>query len=145
MSAWQEEDGYGVGEGLSDATEGVFGAGAALHGEDADLLAVLDAAEAVGDVDAGALLPAHDGAYAFEGGLVYEGLRGEAGHPLDAFGLQDFRYCSVAVHGVSLLVSGSCGPGMGTHEGRPYVLVGRIGRRHYTRRELGVISRCGWG
>ena len=53
------QDRHGVAVGLGHAAEGVLGAGAVLHGEDADLLAGGDARDGVGHVQAGALL-AHD-------------------------------------------------------------------------------------
>ena len=85
LSAGEAEYRHGVGECLGDAAEGVFGAGPGLHSEDADGVAVLYAAEAVGHVNAGALLPGQDGADALAGAGVYEALGGEGGDPLYAF------------------------------------------------------------
>ena len=98
LAAGEEQYGDRVGEGLRDASEGVLGARAALHGEDADLPAVGYPAESVGHVYAGALLAADDRPDALLGAGLYQRLVGIAGHPLDALGLQYLRDDRVAVH-----------------------------------------------
>ena len=108
LPAGEEQEGYGVGEGLGDASEGVLRAGAALHGEDADPLAVGYPAEAVGHVDAGALLAADDGPDALLSARLDQRLKRIAGHPLDALGPQYLRDDRVAVHRCAPLLA--CGP-----------------------------------
>ena len=58
LAAGDEQNGHVVRERLGGAGEGVLGAGALLHGEDAETLAAAGAAESVGDGHADALLPA---------------------------------------------------------------------------------------
>ena len=87
IAAGDAEEGDGVGVALGDAAEGVFGAGAGLHSEDANLVAVVNAAKAVRHIDARALLAAKYGADALARAGVYEGLRGEAREPLNALRL----------------------------------------------------------
>ena len=63
LAAGNKQYGNGVCEGLRHAAECVFGAGPCLHGEDADLIAIVDAAKPVRHVDACTLLPTHDGTW----------------------------------------------------------------------------------
>ena len=97
IAARYREERHGVRVALSHAAECVLGAGAGLHREDADLLAVVDAAEPVRHVHARALLPAQDGAYALTRACVDEGLCREARQPLDALCFQYLCHCFVAV------------------------------------------------
>jgi hypothetical protein len=59
-AAGQHDDRHRVAVGLGDAAEGVLGARAVLHGEDADPLTGRDAADGVGHVQAGPLLADDD-------------------------------------------------------------------------------------
>ena len=95
--ARQEQEGHRVGEALGHAAKGILSPRAALHGEYADLLAVVDAAVAVGHVDAGPLLAAYDRAYALLGTLLDQVLVWVGRHPLHTFHLQYLRYDSIAV------------------------------------------------
>ena len=98
LAAGEQQEGDRVGESLGDAAERVLRAGAPLHGEDTDPLAVGYPAEAVGHVDAGALLPADDGPDALLSARLDKRLVRIAGHPLDALGSQYLRDDRVAVH-----------------------------------------------
>ena len=106
VAAGDRKERHGVCIALCHAAECVFRAGAGLHGEYANLLAVVDAAEPVRHVDARALLPAQDGADALTRACVNEGLRREAGKPFHAFRLQYFCHCFVAVQCMSPLDCG---------------------------------------
>ena len=60
VAAGHDEDGHGIAVGLGHTAEGVLRAGTVLHGEDADAIAGVDAAEGVGHVQADALLADDD-------------------------------------------------------------------------------------
>ena len=60
QAAGDDEQGNVLRIGLGDAGEGILDAGSGLGGKHAVALAALDAAEAVGDADADALLPAQN-------------------------------------------------------------------------------------
>ena len=105
IAAGYGEERHGVRVALRHTTEGVFGAGAGLHREDANLVAVVYTAVAVGHVDARALLPAEDRANAFLGSLVYQRLRRKARKPFHAFGLENLHDSLVTVHALLLGMS----------------------------------------
>ena len=71
------------------AGEGVFGAGAGLHREDAGSVAVCDAGVGVGEVDAHALLAEYERADAGFGGCLFKGVEGYDAHKVDALLLED--------------------------------------------------------
>ena len=77
VAARDGEERHGVGVALRHAAEGVFRARAGLHREDANLVAVVDAAVAVGHVHARAFLAAENGPNALFGRLVNQRLRRE--------------------------------------------------------------------
>ncbi len=105
-SSGQEENRHRVGVGLGYPTEGVLRPGTVLSQEYADVLAVIDAGESVGHVDAGTLLPAHNGADSGYRGSLDERIGGHAAKKLGPFQFQNIGYGGNSVHSVppSLLV-----------------------------------------
>ncbi len=91
-----------VGESLSEAAHAVLGAGSALRDDDAELAAVVHAAEAVGRHKCATLLPEHNCAYADLCDLFYEVVGWEAGDPFDALFLEYSRNGFHRVHRVFL-------------------------------------------
>ena len=87
-----------VAEGLGDPSHGVLGAGSSLRDDDAELLPVVQPAEAVGRHDGAALLPEHERANALLGYRLDQLVGWEAGHPLHLFRLQNAGNCAVDVH-----------------------------------------------
>ena len=99
VSAGQEKHGHRVGEGLGDAAEGVFGAGAVLGQKDAGFPAVHDAGEPVGHVHSGALLAADHRADAGDGGGLDERVGRHDANPFHAFHFQNVGNSGNSVHG----------------------------------------------
>jgi len=85
-------------ERLGQAAHRVLGAGAALGDDDAELLAVVHAAVAVGGHHGAALLPEHDGADAFLGHFFNEIIGREACHPFNALRFQKSRNGLQCIH-----------------------------------------------
>ena len=98
-SSREHEDGHGVGVGLGDAAEGIFGAGAILGKEDADLVAVGDPGKAVSHVHTGAFLATHDGSDAGDGRRLDQRVGRHDGDPVNSLHLQYISYCGDSVHG----------------------------------------------
>ncbi len=122
-AAGEEEDRDVIGGGLGDTAEGVLGAGLILHGDDTEALAVAGAAEAIGGHDGASFVSEGDRADALLGDGFDQGVGGEAGHPLDAFALEDLGDEFVAVHGV--LASG-CGGGFAAPRKERGCIVGGV-------------------
>ena len=102
MTSGEEQNRHRVGERLRDPSISVLSSRALLHGEDADRLAVGYPAEAVGDIDAGPLLPGYDRPDTLPGSLVYKRIGWKAGEEVHALGLQYLRDDVVAQHGFFL-------------------------------------------
>ena len=94
----QQEDGHRLGVGLGDAAEAVFSAGAVLHHEDANLLAVGGAGVAVHHVNAGDLLAEDHRADSGDGGSLQQRLVGHAGDELHALHPQYVGDCGNSIH-----------------------------------------------
>ena len=97
LSAGQTQDGDRVRVSLRDTAEGVLRARARLHREHADRVAILDAAEPIGHVHAGPLLPGQNRPDVLSRAGVDQRLRRERRYPLDTLFLQYLRYCLVSV------------------------------------------------
>lgn len=84
-SSGQEEDRHRVGVGLGYPTEGVFRSRTILSQEYPNFLAIIDTGESVGHVDAGTLLPAHNGTDTGYCGSLNERIGGHAAEKLGPF------------------------------------------------------------
>ena len=96
----QDNNGSGIAKGLRHAAEGIFGAGTALHAEDADLFARSDAAQGIRHVQPDAFLADDDGADVELRRRFDERVDRIGEEDVDAFGFQDFGYCVGDFHGL---------------------------------------------
>ena len=102
IPAGQHHDRDGVAERLGHAAERVLRARPMLHRENADPLARADAADRVGHVQPGALLPHDDRADVGLGRRLDDGIDRVADQEVHAFALEDFRHYSRCSHLASL-------------------------------------------
>ncbi len=98
MRKRQEQDRDAVGEGRGDSGKGVLGPGTILHHENAGRLAVGNAGEAVGHVNADPLLTADDRADAGGDGILDQRRRWKAEEGRNSLPLEDFNDGICASH-----------------------------------------------
>ena len=105
MTQRQQQHRRGIGVGGSDAGVGVLGPGSVLHGEYADVIAVADAAKAIGDADPDPFLAADDGPDAPQRGCFDHRCCGEARKVLDTLPFENLGYGFNGIQWGRLLIS----------------------------------------
>jgi hypothetical protein len=98
IAARQDHDRHRIAECLSHAAKRIFGAGATLHGEDANALGRRHTADRIGHVQANALLAHHDGPDVRPRGGLDDRINGIADQKVNALTFEDLSHSISRLH-----------------------------------------------